>query len=245
MASVAATHGPALPLEITMKTTIAMGAIGLALAAATPASAQSLLPFFGPSTASTMEFRAEALRGDAYEIESSRIALDRSRNPAVRSYAREIIRGHQKTTDALLPPGTSLNATGNVVSDREGGPFDSPFGFITAPLTLPVTVIGRVFDGSLIDNKPNEPGRRVALDARRQAKLAELQSAPPRRFTATYTAQQVQSHQEAVALYRGYAANGDLAEGRLFATQALPTLENHLDRASRLDARFGEGDAAF
>jgi predicted outer membrane protein len=234
-----------------MKKSLLLGAAGLALAAAaSPASAQSpLLPFPGLAspTESTMSFRAEALRSDAYEIEAARVALDRSRDPRVRSYAREMIRDHQKTTDALLPTGYSLNATGNVVRDEKDGPFDTPLGFITAPLTIPVNIVGRTLGGeSLIDNKPNEPGKRVALDPRRQAMLQQLAtSSNSRAFNRTYTKQQVQSHQEAVALYAGYAQNGDEEEGRVFAGQALPGLQMHLEQANRLDARYRDDEAAF
>ena len=231
-----------------MKNYLAFGAIGAVLAVATPASAQGLFPFFdaGPTTESTFRFRAEALRSDAYEIESSRIALQRSKDPAIRSYARGIIRDHKKTTDALLPEGYSLDAGGAVVSDKEGGPFSSPFGLITAPLSIPAGIIGRTLQGrSIIDNRPNEPGRRVALDERRQAQLAELSAVPSRRFGAAYTTQQVASHQEAVGLYQRYAAGGDSPQGRAFAGQALPHLEGHLDRASRLEARYGGGAEAF
>lgn len=226
------------------------GVAGLALAAAaTPASAQSLLPFPGLAGTSenTQSFRAEALRSDAYEIESARIALQRTRDPRVRSYARETIRDHQATTDALLPTGYSLNATGNVVSDAKNGPFDSPLGFVTAPLTVPVNLLGRTLGGeSLVDNEPGVPGKRVALDPRRQDMLNQLSATPNGRgFKQTYTMQQVRAHQEAVALYAGYAQNGDDEAGRTFATQALPTLQHHLGQAQRLDERYGMSEAAF
>ena len=232
-----------------MKTSTAIGVAALGLvAAASPASAQSLFPFFdaGPATESTMAFRTEALRSDAYEIESSRIALQRSRDPRIRRYAHEVINGHQKTTDALLPPGTSLNAAGNVVSDNAGGPFGSPLGILTAPLTVPVNAVGGLLSGQgIVNNNPGRPGQRVALDPRRQAQLAQLQSVPRNQFKAAYTTQQVQSHQEAVALYSGYAQNGDLPEGRIFATQALPTLQGHLAHAADLAERYVEGAPAF
>lgn len=226
------------------------GVAGLALAAAaTPASAQNFLPFPGLSSPSenTQSFRAEALRSDAFEIQSARIALQRTRDPRVRSYARETIRDHQATTDALLPDGYSLNATGNVVSDAKNGPFDSPLGFVTAPLTVPVNLLGRTLGGeSLIDNEPGAPGKRVALDPRRQDMLNQLSSTQNgRAFHQTYAMQQVRAHQEAVSLYSGYAQNGDDATGRVFANQALPTLQRHLGQAVSLDRRYGDSDAAF
>ena len=232
-----------------MRHSLAYGVALLAIAtAAAPAQAQSLFPFFdaGPATESTMTFRTEALRSDAYEIESSRIALQRTRDPRVRNYARHVIADRQKTTDALLPAGYSLNVAGNVVRDEQGGPFTSPLGILTAPLTIPVNFAGRVLSGeSLIDNKPGTPGQRVALDPRRQAKLQELNTVPRRGFKATYASQQADAQSETVALYRGYAAGGSLPEGRVFASQALPTLEIGLAHASDLADRYAVGTPSF
>ncbi len=91
-----------------------LAALGLSVAAiATPALAQDALPVrifpniadTGPTTTtSTPEFRAEALRSDAASIEASRMALERSRNPRVRSYARNVLETREATTKALLPP---------------------------------------------------------------------------------------------------------------------------------------------
>src|SRR4051812_1832629 len=122
-----------------MKTYLAVGAL---LALATPASAQGLFaPLFGGAgeATSTHQFRAEAVRSDAYEIESSRMALERSRDPRVRSFARRMIQDHSQTTAALLPQGAALNATGDVVPENDPGLFaGGPLGILVAPITVPV-----------------------------------------------------------------------------------------------------------
>ncbi|MCP6318698.1 DUF4142 domain-containing protein, partial [Klebsiella pneumoniae] len=84
----------------------------------------------GRAGTDTRDFRAEALRSDATSIEASRIALERSRNPHVRNYANRILVERQATTRALLPEGTSLTASGRVVSDQQGIPtrLDNPIG---------------------------------------------------------------------------------------------------------------------
>lgn len=231
-----------------MKNYLAFGIVSAAIAVAAPASAQSLLPFpgLGPTSASTMAFRAEALRTDAFEIESSRVALQRSRDPRVRAYARQTIEDHQATTDALLPEGYSLNVAGNVVADEKGGQFGSIGGILSAPFTVPVNILGRTFEGkSLIDNEPGTPGKRVALDPERQQMLVQLDQSRGRGFNSTYSSQQAVAHRKAVALYTGYAQNGDLEQGRAFANQALPTLQQHLYQAERLDERYGNTEPAF
>jgi predicted outer membrane protein len=212
-------------------------AVGVLLTLATPASAQEpFAPLLG-GTETTAQFRAEAVRGDAYELESSRIALERSRNPRVRAFARRMINDHARTTAALLPPGTVLTATGDVVPENEPGLFDNgPLGILVAPLTIPVNIVGDVLGG---EERP-QAGRRVAIDPRRAAMLNTLSTAPDQRsFNRTYADQQVQAHQEQVALFANEAQNGDLEGSRTFAAQALPTLQDHLSHATTIGERVG------
>ncbi len=161
-------------------------------ALATPALAQEPLsvrvaPQFDanqPAVTDTSDFRAAALRSDAVSIESSRIALERSRNPRVRQYAHNVLVERKATTQALLPEGTSLTAGGTVVSDAQ--PFetrlDNPVGVVLAPVTISATIAQRVVGGvlggvGLVDNSPSEPGRRVAIGAEGQARIDRLKSA--------------------------------------------------------------------
>jgi hypothetical protein len=153
----------------------------------------------------TPAFRAEALRGDAYSIEASRVALERSRNPKVRALANRTIEDRQATTDALLPPGSSLTAGGTVVADgSRGTAFDTPLGFITAPLAIPGAIVGGIVGGNaVVDSRPGEPGKRVALDAKRQETLTRLQAERGgRSFDKLYTGQQAVSNRDRRALPR-------------------------------------------
>ncbi len=236
------------------KTTLA--ALGFSVAAlATPALAQDALPVrifpnptdMGAAATSTPEFRAEALRSDAASIEASRIALERSRNPNVRAYANRVLVDRKATTDALLPPGTSLSRGGTVVSDNQGIKTDlsNPLGVILAPVTVAANIGTTVVGGTLgavglVDNSPTEPGRRVALGERGQARLQQLQSAPNgRSFDRTYVAQQARSDANTLALYSSYARNGENAQGRQFANEALPYIANEHAQSSILAERFG------
>ena len=238
-----------------MKST-ALAALGLTALLAAPALAQEPLPLRVQSpdadipaaaTTRTPSFRAEALRSDAVSIESSRIALERSRNPEVRGYARRVIANRQATTDALLPAGTSLSAGGTVVSDRQGIPtrLDNPVGVVLAPVTVAANVatgvVGGVLGGvGLVDNSPTEPGRRVAIGPNGQAKIDRLRSARTARgFDRDYVIQQARSDARTLALYDGYARNGDSAQGRRFANEALPYIAAEHDRSASLDQRYG------
>ncbi len=217
------------------------------LAGAGSASAQE----FGPGVVSpaapqvnTGTFRAEALRSDAYSIEASRLALARSNNPKVRAQADRVITNRQATTDALLPPGTSLTAGGTVVADGGRGSIDSPLGIITAPLSIAGGIVGGVT--GVVDNRPSEPGKRVALDPVRQKNLADLTSTRGRTFDRTYSGQQAASDAATLNLYKAYAQNGDSAQGRQFARQATPMLQDEFDNSARLyDLTSQQDDAAF
>ncbi|MFC6788287.1 DUF4142 domain-containing protein [Methylobacterium komagatae] len=237
------------------KTTLA--ALGFSVAAiATPAMAQDALPVrifptpadAGPvATTSTPAFRAEALRSDAASIEASRMALERSRNPRVRSYANQVIETRQATTNALLPAGTSLNRNGTVVSDNQGIRTDlsNPAGLILAPVTIAANIGTSIVGGTLgavglVDNNPAEPGRRVALGERGQARLAQLQAAPNgRAFDRTFIRQQARADAQTLALYDTYAKGGNNAQGRQFANEALPYIAQEHAESSTLAVRYG------
>ncbi|APX84685.1 hypothetical protein BV511_08155 [Methylorubrum extorquens] len=237
-----------------MKTTV-LAALGLSVAAlATPALAQDALPLrigsdapIGRAGTDTRDFRAEALRSDATSIEASRIALERSRNPHVRNYANRILVERQATTRALLPEGTSLTASGRVVSDQEGIPtrLHNPIGVVLAPVTLAANIgtgiVGGVLGGvGLIDNSPGEPGRRVALGPNGQQRLERLRSARSARdFDRAYVSGQARSDARTLALYGTYARNGDSAAGRTFANEALPYIADEHAHSATLANRIG------
>ena len=72
------------------------------------------------------------------------------------------------------------------------------------------------------------------LDAKHQKLIDDLNSAPAKDFDKTYANQQVDAHQEAVHLFKKYAAKGDDADVNQFAEKTLPTIEHHLEDAKKL-----------
>jgi predicted outer membrane protein len=227
---------------------LALAALGLSVIAVSgPALAQDPLTFrvspnAGETVTRTSDFRTEALKADAVSIESSRIALERSRNPRVRAYADRTIVLREATSKALLPEGTSLSANGTVVPDRTGFEtrLDNPVGVILAPVTIAASIgtgiVGGVLGGvGIVDNSRAEPGRRVALGAERQARIDRLKSAPnSRAFDREYVAQQAQIDARTLSLYSGYARAGDDAQGRQFANEVLPYAEGAHSASARL-----------
>ena len=73
------------------------------------------------------------------------------------------------------------------------------------------------------------------LDARRQVLLDDLKGARDEDFDGRYIAQQINAHQEAAILMRGYAKNGDSPEIRMFAQETLPKVEMHLKMIKEID----------
>lgn len=72
------------------------------------------------------------------------------------------------------------------------------------------------------------------LDGSHQALIDSLNSASAEDFDKTYATQQVDAHQEAVSLFKKYAAKGDDGDVKRFASDMLATLEDHLEKAKKL-----------
>lgn len=73
------------------------------------------------------------------------------------------------------------------------------------------------------------------LDEKHAAILEELQGTDSESFDAAYVDAQVQAHQEAVALFSAYAENGEDEALKSFATETLPTLEEHYEMIQQMD----------
>ena len=72
------------------------------------------------------------------------------------------------------------------------------------------------------------------LDQQHQALMQQLQGAQGAEFDRAFARQQVQAHQAAVDLFRAYAQSGDDAQLKQWASQTLPSLEEHLREAQQL-----------
>jgi putative membrane protein len=142
------------------------------------------------------QFMMEAAQSDAFETQSSRLAVERAQSPAIKTYAQKMIGDHGKTSAAMM---------------RLRGETTASTGAMQQPAAMP-------------------------LDARRAEMLRELQASQGAAFDQRYAQQQVMAHQEAVALFQGYAQNGTDQNLRAFARETLPTLQQHLRDAQALAA---------
>lgn len=88
------------------------------------ALAALLASLSAPAFAQTMDsqtYRTMAAQSDAFEIASSRLALERSRNSIVRRYAQEMIQDHSMTSQALMGGRAVYSASGEWIGGTAGG----------------------------------------------------------------------------------------------------------------------------
>ena len=177
------------------KLLIAASALSLAMLPAGPAIAQDPTAMTGSMTASDVgvqpltgtsatDYVKMAADGDNYEIQSSRLALRKSKNPQIKDFAREMIADHMTTTKSLM-----------------------------AALVNP-------------DRKIAKPS--MQLSAENASKIVLLKQAPKASFDQLYLQQQLQSHQTAWALNKGYATDGTDPALKQVASTAVPVIERHI-----------------
>ncbi len=139
----------------------------------------------------TTAFISNAAQSDMYETQVAKLAEEKSKNPAIKKFARQMITDHAKSTKELT---TIVNG-----------------GAVKA--TLP-----------------------TGLDNRRQGLVDNLKQASTDDFDARYVDQQIDSHQEAETLMKGFADHGDSDQLKAFAAKMAPIVQGHLDMAKQIKA---------
>ncbi len=82
-----------------------------------------------------------------------------------------------------------------------------------------------------------------SLDQQHMQKIQQLQNARGAEFDRHYVTQQMQAHQMAVDLFRNYSQHGDNAQLRQWASNTLPALQDHLQKAQQLQRGMGNQGA--
>jgi len=219
-----------------MKRYIALAALTAALG--TPAAAQQMMapasPMAGAVAPLTPEtFRQMAMISDTFEIESSRLALQISRNARVRNFAEQMVQDHTMTSQALMGGGRVAGAgtglvTGAVVGGLVGGPVGAAVGAGVGATTAAATGVG---------GTAYQAG--ATLDARHADMLNRLAATRGPQFDRLYGQMQRMAHREAVGLFSTYAQVGTDPNLRVFAQQALPHLQHHLAMTRTLPGATG------
>ena len=96
--------------------------------------------------------------------------------------------------------------------------------------------------GILMKSAPNFTPP-LQLDARREGLLNDLKGAKDADFEGRYIAQQINTHNEALILLRGYATDGDNPDIKDFAAKVQPAVQMHLDMINDIDRAYRARDA--
>ena len=214
---------------------------------AAAAGSVSLLVLAGPAmaaSAATDAFVANVRPNVEFLDSSSRLALDKSSNGAVRAFAHDeameqtiagnsLVAWTQTNTvrgeDVAL--GRSLDGNGvpsmgdvvalplGVVGDVTSGVGDLVTGRSVA-IDRPLTVTPNVDRDA-----PTLGGQMLPADAQ---DLTRLKSMSGRRFDALYRSTQLDSLRQLSVLYRDYAASGDDPSLRALATRELPRINDRI-----------------
>lgn len=227
-----------------LKNTLAV--TGMVLALSTPAFAQM------------NDFRAESMQSNAFEVQSAQIALQKSRNGRIRSYAQEALRDHRAANVALAGGANGAMAAqdGGPIGGLIGAPLAVAGGAVGAGLGAATGAVGGTLAGGPVGGLQGvgtgaaqgaAAGSRlggveatgattmVPPSPQQQAMLAELQAAPAGpRFDRLYVRQQVQSHQMAIGMTQAYAQSGPNPALRTFAQQVLPSPQEHYSMLQRM-----------
>ena len=209
-----------------------------------------------PAAAQTMQgdFRLAAMQANAFEIQSSQIALDKSRDPTVLRFARDAVRDHRAANVALAGGEDNLRGRGGVV----GGLIEAPFAVAGGAVGAATGVVGGTLSGGPVGAVEGlgsgaaqgaRAGRRavsgdvettagttlLAPNPQQQQMLSELAATPAGpRFDRLYGRMQVQAHEMAIGMYQSYASTGTNPALRAHAEQALPVLQGHYRMAQGL-----------
>jgi predicted outer membrane protein len=198
-----------------------------------------------PAVAQTMDsqtYRAMAMQSDAFEIASSRLALERSRNPAVRAYAQQMIRDHSMTSEALNGGRAVYSATGEMVPGAVSGTLAGAGigALVGGPVGAAVGAGIGATAGAATSRDVQATGAispmqlPVQLDAEKSAMLNQMASTSGPQFDRLYGQAQRMGHQQALALHQTYAQAGTDPALRQFAASVVPHIEHHAMEARRL-----------
>ena len=92
---------------------------------------------------------------------------------------------------------------------------------------------------ALPKTSPQVPKPPKTLSQPNQAKIDQLRQASGAGFDQLYLQQQMQAHQQAWALHKGYATDGSDPALRQVATAAVPIIEKHLQHLKAMPAGSG------
>jgi putative membrane protein len=188
------------------------------------ASAQAYLApgYVTSASPATVRFIALATTTSNFIDQTSRLAIDLSPNPGIRTFARQTINEENRTHNVMtawadvaqpMLSGRSAYVPGAVI----GAPF--------SPLGLAVNS-GIAVSGERI--VPTSDG--TAVTGEQFTMLNQLSNLRGRDFDGAYLRQQIDAHQRLLAAYQTYATGGDDPALQSMARAEIPRLQSDLRR---------------
>jgi putative membrane protein len=164
------------------------------------------------------DFVKQAAIGGMFEVQSSQLAEQKSKNNEIKKFAQHMTQDHKKADQKLASLVHGTMATGSVAAGSKNKSDSTSAGHGSTMASA----------GSAAVRMPK------GLDAKHEQMLKQLKGASGAQFDQLYAQMQLQAHQDAVALFESYSQNGTDPELKTFAQQTLPTLQQHLDMAQKL-----------
>jgi putative membrane protein len=184
----------------------------------------------------SQQFVWEAGTAGMQEVYLGQVALDKSQDPAVRSFAKHMVRDHSSTGNKLMgiannealdfPPTNLFSVvvtnSSDLSSNAQAAPFNSSAGIGTNNMKgaeqLMVTTQSATNDAFIA--------------------IRQLVALPEPQFDQAYARQMVQDHVAAIHLFE--QATNDVPDKDLkkFATKTLPVLNKHYEMAQDLENKL-------
>ena len=166
---------------------------------------------------------------------TARDAHEKTRNPAVKKFSRaEVIE--------QVNPARKLSAyTGGApMAGAPAGPGGLIGGLVAAPVAVAGAAVGTATGvaGGVLGMAP--PPQGMTTDAQKAQILSQLTTMQPGpQYDATFVADSLQGHQEALNIHGSYAQSGEDPGLRRIARGALPLINLHISQLSKMQAMMG------
>ena len=215
----------------------------------------SLLALAGPAAAAssaTDAFVANVRPNVNYLDDASRLALDKSKSPAVRAFAHREAMEQTIAGNSLVAWTQTNTARGEDVALGRPLPGSAtPLAPVADLAAVPLDVVGDVTNGvgalatgrsvaidrpltvtpNVDRNAPTLGGQLLPSDAEDMSRLRDLSG---REFDALYRSTQLDSLRQLSVLYREYAANGDDPALQALARRELPKVNARIVELRKL-----------
>jgi predicted outer membrane protein len=174
-----------------------------------------------------------ATTGGMFLENTARDAHEKSRNPAVKRFSRaEVIE------QVNLARKINAYTGGAPMAVAPAGPGGLIGGLVAAPVAVAGAAVGTAAGvaGGVLGIAPPPGG--MTTDAQKAQILSQLTAMPPGpQYDATFVADSLQGHQEALAIHGSYAQSGEDPGLRRIARGALPLINLHISQLSQMQGR--------